>query len=46
MSKFAFITKPWLIDILGIGYLSSVLKQNGHEVDIFLPGIDLMKNIR
>ena len=35
MSKFAFISKPWLIDILGIGSLSSVLKQNGHEVDIF-----------
>jgi len=46
MSKFAFITKPWLIDILGIGYISSVLKQNGHEVDIFLPDEDIIKNVR
>ena len=46
MSKFAFISKSWVIDILGIGLLSSVLKQNGHEVDIFLPDENLIKNIK
>ena len=29
-----FVTDSYLIDVLGIGYLSSYLKQAGHEVDI------------
>jgi len=32
--KVLFITDSFLIDPLGIGYLSSYLKQAGHEVDI------------
>jgi len=33
--RILFITKPYVIDPLGIAYLSSSLKLGGHEVDIF-----------
>ena len=35
--KILFITKKWVIDPLGIAYLSSYLKQQGHEVKLVRP---------
>ncbi len=33
--RIAFITKPYIIDPLGIAYLSSALKQQGHKIRLF-----------
>lgn len=33
--KILFITKPYVIDPLGIAYLSAALKARGHEVELF-----------
>lgn len=35
--KILFLSFPWIIDLLGMGYLSSVLKKEGYEVDITRP---------
>ena len=35
--KILFLSFPWVIDLLGIGYISSVLKKEGYEVDITRP---------
>jgi len=34
-----FITKPYIIEPLGIAYLSSALKLDGHETNIFVAGL-------
>ncbi len=37
--KILFLSFPWIIDLLGMGYLSSILKKAGHIVDITRPDV-------
>ncbi len=37
--KILFLSFPWVIDLLGMGYLSSILKKEGHTVDITRPDV-------
>jgi len=41
--KFLFITKPFLLEPLGIMYLASSIKEEGHEVDLVTTSEDLEK---
>ena len=44
--KFLFITKPFIIEPLGIMYISSVLKKEGHPTDLVLTSEDLEKKVK
>jgi len=44
--RFAFVIKPYIIDPLGIGYISAILKANGHVTDIFLADEHLIANLK
>jgi len=43
--KFLFINKPFIIEPLGVMYLSSAIKQKGHEVDLVITSEDLEKKV-
>lgn len=43
--KFLFITKPFFIEPLGIMYISSAIKQSGHETALVLTSEDLEKKV-
>jgi len=44
--KFLFITKPFIIEPLGIMYISSTLKKEGHPTDLVLTSEDLEKKVK
>ena len=43
--KFMFITKPFSIEPLGIMYISSIIKQSGHETSLALTSSNLEKRV-
>ena len=43
--KFLFITKPFKIEPLGIMYLSSAIKSEGHETELVLTSEDVEKMV-
>ncbi len=44
--KFLFINKPFVLEPLGIMYISSSIKETGHEVDLVLTSEDLEKKVQ
>lgn len=44
--KFLFITKPFVIEQLGIMYIASVVNKSWHEVDLITSKEDLEKKVR
>ncbi len=44
--KFLFVTKPFFIEPFGIMYISSAIKNLGHETDLVLTSEDIEKKFQ